>query len=141
MADTNVTDQQSRGACGSHATHAGRAPRSTGAIQRVSQSLMRAVARLLRRRIRLATRAAAELKSRRPHVIRRRRDRIPRIGREVADPFPSVIKTWHHFLLGLLHMQRVPPFSGSAPALLDGYAVWLLWTPTAWAINLRNPLR
>ena len=50
---------------------------------------MRAVARLLRRRIRLATRAAAELRSRRPHVIRRRRrDRIPRIVSEVADPFP-----------------------------------------------------
>jgi len=89
MTDTNVTDQQSRNAFGSHAPHAGRAPRSTGVIQRVSQSLMRAVARLLRRRIRLATRAAAELRSRRPHVIRRRRrDRIPRIVSEVADPFP-----------------------------------------------------
>ena len=107
MTDTNVTDQQSRGAFGSHAPHAGRVPRSTGAIQRVSQSLMRAVARLLRRRIRLATRAAAELKSRRPHVIRRRRDRIPRIVSEVADPFPQVMKTWHHFHFGLLHMQCV----------------------------------
>jgi hypothetical protein len=49
---------------------------------------MRAVARLRRRGIRLTTRAAADLKSRRPHVIRRRHDRIPRIVREVADPFP-----------------------------------------------------
>jgi len=30
MTDTNVTDQQSRDAFGSHAPHAGRASRSTG---------------------------------------------------------------------------------------------------------------
>src|SRR5258708_8012611 len=69
MTDTNVTDQQSRGAFGSHAPHAGPAPRSTGAIQRVSPSLILAVARFLPPRIPLAPPAAAEPKSRRPHLV------------------------------------------------------------------------
>src|SRR5260221_7831289 len=58
MTDTNVTDQPSPGAFGSHAPHAGPAPRSTRAIQPVSHALMRAGGRFLRRRVLLAPRGA-----------------------------------------------------------------------------------
>jgi hypothetical protein len=38
-------------------------------------------------------------------VIRRRHYRVPRIVREVADPFPQVLKAMHHFHFALLGMQ------------------------------------
>jgi hypothetical protein len=58
----------------------------------VSRPLVRAVVLVLRGRSRLATSAAANIESRSPQVIRRRHYRMPRIVREVADPFPQVLK-------------------------------------------------
>jgi hypothetical protein len=71
-----------------HAPHSGQTPEFASVSQRVSRPLVRAVVLVLRGGSRLATFAAADIESRSPHVIRRRHYRIPRIVREVAEPFP-----------------------------------------------------
>jgi hypothetical protein len=71
-----------------HAPHSGQIPEFASVSQRVSRPLVRAVVLVLRGRSRLATFAAADIESRSPQVIRRRHYRVPRIVREVPDPFP-----------------------------------------------------
>jgi len=75
-----------------HAPHSGKTPELTSVSQRLSRPLVRAVVLVLRGRIRFATCAAADIESRSPQVIRRRHYRMPRIVREVADPFPQLLK-------------------------------------------------
>jgi hypothetical protein len=82
----NVADHHSRDPL--HAPHSGQTPEFASVSQRVSRPLVPAVVLVLRGRGRLATCAAADIEGRSPQVIRRRHYRMPRIVREVVDPFP-----------------------------------------------------